>query len=235
MAHAGWASGGGASSRLGSAWDSCAMCVDCDRAWASARCRPLDSSSRHRGDRDLEPPLHRGDRDLEPPRSTARIGTSRHSAPSSGSEALPLAKMCDFYGPALLVWCETRRNRDRVHVLLTRRVRSHGRHGVRGGCVECRSGRRDVHTVTGSRRREKHAKRASRGGRWPAIPITTPAGSHRPPKSEIPMLGRPAWRPGRGRLGSTHDGPLTVLGRTATPQPITHAITGTGQDHEKRD
>ena len=130
-------------------------------------------------------------------------------------------KSCDFYGPALLVWCEPRRNRcairDRVHVLLTRRVRSHGRHGVRGGSVDL-SFRSTGRTHCNSRGEAgKARKKGGAGGR--SYTERYNAGATRP--TQIPMLGRPAWRPGRGRLGSTHDGPLTVLGRTATPQPIT--------------
>ena len=132
-------------------------------------------------------------------------------------------KSCDFYGPALLVWCEPRRNRcairDRVHVLLTRRVRSHGRHGVRGGRMDL-SFRSTGRTHYNSRGGGKSAQKRKRVG--PVASYTTlQRGSHPAHPTQIPMLGRPAWRPGRGRLGSTHDGPLTVLGRTATPQPIT--------------
>ena len=104
-------------------------------------------------------------------------------------------KSCDFYGPALLVWCEPRRNRcairDRVHVLLTRRVRSHGRHGVRGGRMDL-SFRSTGRTHYNSRGGGKSAQKRKRVG--PVASYTTlQRGSHPAHPTQIPMLGRPAW------------------------------------------
>ena len=100
-------------------------------------------------------------------------------------------KSCDFYGPALLVWCEPRRNRcairDRVHVLLTRRVRSHGhgRHGVRGGRVDL-SFRSTGRTHCNSRGGGKSAQKG--WGRWPQLYVyrTLQRGSH--PAHPNPIL-----------------------------------------------